>query len=97
MKTRIVVDSYDASTLIKELTSASNIAISFLKSLDEDLDKALKLKEEELRLKEKEICSLKKIFSESIEAICQLPEVQRSKAVETWKKSHREIEKHTKR
>jgi ribosome recycling factor len=89
---------------LQELISASDIAISYLRSLEADLDKELReekkklrLKEDELARKEKEIESLGKIFKKSIEAVSQLPEVQRSKAVRDMKKAHREIEKYTKK
>ena len=85
--------------LLNELISAADIAISYLRSLDMDLDKELQSKKEdlakkekELGLKETEIESLRKLLKDSLEAIKQYPELQRSRTVEEIKKSHRKIE-----
>jgi len=90
--------------LVQELIVASDIAISYLRSLDMDLDKELKLKkkeitkkEKELELREEEIKYTRELLKKSLEAIKGFPELQRSKIVEEIKKSHREIEKHSKK
>ena len=88
---------------LRKLITANHITISYLKSLEMDLDKELTLKKEELtkkekelELREKEVESLNKLLTKSLEAIKQFPELQRSKVVEEIKKSHRQIEEHTK-
>ncbi len=82
--------------VILELSSAAGIAIAYLRSLDGSLEKELEAKKRELTQKEKELASLQKILEKSLAAVKELPEVQRSAAVAEWKKSHREIELHTK-
>lgn len=82
---------------LQELASAANMAIAYLQSLDRDLQKEIDEKEQEIKRKEKEIESIKKIYTEALEAIGQLPEVQRSKAVAEWKKHHREIEENSRK
>lgn len=84
------------------LATVCDISISFLKSLEMNLDKELakqkielKLKKEELEQKERENNHMQKLLSKSLEAIKEFPEYQRSKFVEGIKKSHREIEKNT--
>ena len=54
-------------------------------------------KEKELEIKEKETEFYKNLLKKSIEAIKQYPELQRSRTIEEIKKSHREIEKHSKK
>ena len=83
--------------LIQELITASSMAVSYLKSLDMNLDKEFELKKEELKRQEQEVESLKKLLNKSLEAIKNLPELQRSKIVEEIKKSHRQIEEHSKK
>jgi len=96
-------NNYNASFIIT-LISATFLAVSYLESLEGDLDIELKAKEEELKIKEKDLelreketDSLKKLFTKAIEAVSQLPEVQRSKAVADWKKNHREIDENSRK
>jgi len=86
----------DHTNKLLELISASKIGIAFLRSLESSLDMELRQKEAEIRQKEKEISTLKKTYEQVIEAVSQLPEVQRSKAVAEWKKAHRDIEEFSK-
>ena len=83
--------------LLHELISASGIAIAYLKSKDQNLNKELEAKENELMIKEKQLESTEKLLKKSMDVVKQLQEVQRSKAVADTKKYHREIEKHTKK
>ncbi|MFH1473733.1 MAG: hypothetical protein ABIE55_02465 [Candidatus Aenigmatarchaeota archaeon] len=87
----------EAASLIQEILTASALASSYLRSLGGSLEKELEDKKKELGLKEKEMNSLKKILKDSLEAVGELPEVQRSKAVADWKKSHRDIEKNSRK
>jgi septal ring factor EnvC (AmiA/AmiB activator) len=82
--------------LLMELISATSIAISYLRSLDSNVDKELQEKQKELEFQKKQNETMQKFLKDSIEAIKEIPEVLRSEAVEKWKKSHREIEKSTK-
>ena len=91
------VDHSSRDELLVELSSAAGVTISFLRSLDSSLEKELEAKEREITRKERELESLRKILSEALDAVKELPEVQRSKAVADWKKYHREIEEHTRR
>lgn len=89
--------SYDASkSLILELISASAMAISFLRSLEGDLEKELRAKKEELKFKEKQLSLTQKTFDKALNVIAQIPELKRSEAVNEMKRLHREIEKNTK-
>jgi len=103
---------YDRSTystqlqimLIQELITASDITVSYLRSLDMNINKELETqkaevekKKNELEIKEKEIESYKKLLKDSLEAIKQYPELQRSRTVEEIKKSHRAIEENTRK
>jgi hypothetical protein len=88
---------------ILEVDRACRIAISYLESLDMDVDKELKAKKEQLTQKEQELNlrikendMLKKMLDGYLEATKRLPELARSKIVEETKKSHREIEKNSK-
>lgn len=87
---------------LTQIATLCDIGVSFLKSLEMNLDKEfakqkseVKLKEKELELKEKEIEHMKKLLSKSIEAIKEFPELQRSKIVGEIKEAHRKIEKNT--
>src|SRR5438445_1713683 len=68
-----------------ELSSASGIAIAFLRSLDSSPEKELEAREQELARGQKEVESMKKLLKESLEAVKEIPEVLRSKAVAEWK------------
>ncbi|MBI2208647.1 hypothetical protein HYU50_04060 [Candidatus Woesearchaeota archaeon] len=88
---------------VLELSTICSVAISYLHSLDMDIDKELSIKKEELKLKEKELEArekeidfMNKLLNKSLDAIKQFPELQRSKIVEGIKKSHRQIEEHSK-
>ena len=89
------LSSSEKTDIILQLKTACGIAISYLHSLEMDLDKDLSIKREELKLKEKEIESYKKLFKDSLEVVKQYPELQRSRTVEETKKSHRGIEEHS--
>lgn len=89
--------------LIQELITTSDMIISFLGSMDMDLNRELYTKKEDLRkkeneinLREKEVESYKNLLKKSLEAIKHYPELQRSRTVEEIKKSHRRIEKNSK-
>ena len=89
---------------ILRLSTTCDVAISYLHSLEMDLDKELSIKKEELRLKEKELEArekevdfMNKLLNKSLDAIKQFPELQRSKIVEETKKSHRQIEEHSRK
>ena len=83
--------------LLQELKTASGIAISYLRSLEGSLDRELREKEMELKSREEMIEYQKKIINKTLEAIKEFPEFMRSRVVEETKKSHREIEKHSKK
>jgi hypothetical protein len=76
--------------------NACKMVISYLLSLDMDLNKELEQKKKDLEYREKEIAYKEKLLKESLDAINRFPELQRSKIVEETKKSHREIEKNSK-
>lgn len=87
---------------IIEIGTASDLAKSYLNSLEMSLDKELikqksemRLKEKELELKEKELDHMQKLLSKSLKAIENFPELQRSKVMADIKKNHRDIEKNT--
>ena len=85
------------SALIQELISASGMLIAFLKSMEGSLDREMEEKRKNLELREKEIEWKEKFVNKALQGIKDLPELQRSKIVESIKKSHREIEKHSKK
>ena len=70
-------------------------AIAYLRSLEMDFDKESRQKELDLESREKEIAFKERLLNKSLDAIKAFPEWQRSKIVEETKKSHREIEKHS--
>ena len=82
---------------LQELISASGIVISYLRSLDGSLDKEMEGKIKELELREKEIESKEKLVDKTVKNVKQLLELSRSRAVEETKKSHRGIEKHSRK
>ena len=89
---------------ILKLSTLCDVTISYLHSLEMDLDKEITIKREELKLeekrleaKEKELEFRSKLLSKSLDAVKQFPELQRSKIVEEIKKSHRQIEEHTRK
>jgi len=84
-------------TKIQELRSACQMSVSFLRSLDGSLEKELEEMGKELKFREKEIDWKEKFVEKMLQGIKDLPELQRSKIVEGIKKSHREIEKHSKK
>lgn len=95
---------HEKQEYIRKIITACSITLSYLQSLEMDLDKELIIKKDELKLKEKELESrekeieyMQKLLNKSLEAIKQFPELQRSKIVEDIKKSHRQIEEHTKK
>lgn len=92
------------ANFILSLASASDLAVSYLKSLEGDIDNdlqskehELKKKEKDLELREKEVESMKKYLKKMLAAADEFPEVQRSGAVAAWKKNHREIEENSKK
>jgi len=94
----------EQAEFILKLSTACSVAISYLHSLEMDLDKELSIKKEELKLKEKELESrekeiefMNKLLNKSFDAIKQFPELQISKIVEEIKKSHRQIEEHSRK
>ena len=69
-------------------------------SLDKELQikkQELSRKEEELERKQKDIESFERLLKKSYDAFKEYPELLRSKTVEEIKKSHREIEKHSRK
>ena len=89
---------------LQGVITSCNVAISYLNSLDMNLDKELIKKKEELilkekylEIKEKEVESYQKLLQKSLEAIKQYPELQRSRTVEETKKSHRQIEENSRK
>ena len=80
---------------IEDLLTASNMSIAYIRSLWGSMEMELEDKRKELELEKKENEAMRKFLKKSIEAVGQLPEVQRSKAVAEWKKAHREIEGHS--
>lgn len=94
---RAIFTHDDDREIVLELISASGIAISYLRSLEGDLDKELVKREQELKRKEEEIESLRNILKGGVEALKEVPELLRSEAVANMKKKHREIEKYTKK
>jgi len=94
----------DFKTLILGVSTACDVTISYIQSLEMDLDKELRdekdkleQRERELESREKEIEFMQKLLKKSLDAIKQFPELQRSKVVEDIKKSHRQIEEHTRK
>jgi len=90
--------------LILEVSTACDVTLSYLQSLEMDLNKELmnekdklRQREKELESREKEIEFMQKLLKKSLDAIKQFPELQRSKIVEDIKKSHRQIEEHTRK
>jgi septal ring factor EnvC (AmiA/AmiB activator) len=94
VKFRNFISEDTSQGLLQELISATRISSAYIRSLDQDLNKDLEEKKQELELKEKEVESLKSALKDGIEAIKKIPEILRSEVVAKIKKAHRNIEHH---
>lgn len=99
---RLLYPSQGKDALLQRLVVSVEITLAYLRSLDMDLSRevtrkelSLKKKEEELRIKEGEIESMKKVYSELVNIKRGLPELIRSEVTKEIKRNHRGIEEHT--
>ena len=88
--------------LINKLVVSVEMTIAYLRSLDMDLSREttkkeieLKKRDEELKIKENEVESIKKVYGELVHIKRGLPEIIRSEVAKEIKKQHRGIEENT--
>jgi hypothetical protein len=82
---------------IYEIFTASGIATSYLISLQSSFEKELETKKKYLDMREKEIESKEAFITKTTRNVKELLELSRSRAVEETKKSHRGIEKYSRK
>lgn len=82
---------------IKEIGVATKVAIAYLRSLDMDLEKELEERKRELNQREKELDEKEKWIDKMSKPFKMLPELARSRVQEETKRSHRGIEKHSRK